>query len=480
MSSKLIDSIALTFDDVLLVPQYSTVKSRQDVNLKTKISKNVSLNMPLVSSNMDTVTEDKMAIAMARNGGLGIIHRYCSIDEQVKMVQTVKRAESYIIYDPYTANCNDTIARIRERIKETGVNSYLIVNHMNTLGGIITRRDIKFANPDDFISKHMTLLDTMTVVFETQNISMEQAMATMSAKRIQKLPIIDNNYRVKGLICLKDIERIHQRPLANLDSQGRLRCGAAIGVKDDAIERAKKLIDAGVDVLVIDIAHGHSVNCIETLTKIKEQFPKIDVIAGNIATARGALDLIIAGADGIKLGVGNGSICITRIVSGAGVPQFSALLDVAPICKEHGVPLISDGGNRNSGNICKALAAGADCVMLGRMIAGTDESPTPILLKDGKRVKVIRGMAGYMANLSNAQRQGIPEPDSVSFTPEGVEGYVPYCGPVSETLKRICDGIRSGVSYSGANNIMELHDNAKFIRLSANSIIESGVHDIMM
>lgn len=474
------NSLSLTFDDVLLVPQYSTVKSRQEVDLKTKITRKISLNIPLVSSNMDTVTENKMAISMARSGGIGIIHRYCSIDEEVKMVQTVKRAESYIIYDPYTASCNETIAQLKERIKTTGVNSYLVVNNYNVLGGIITRRDIKFANSNDFVSKHMTLLDKMTTVLDTQNISMDRALAMMSEKRIQKLPIVDDHYRIKGLICLKDIERIQQRPLANLDTNGRLRCGAAIGVKDDALERAKKLISAGVDVLVIDIAHGHSAACIDTLTKVKDEFSNVDVIAGNIATANGALDLIKAGADGIKLGVGAGSICITRIVSGAGVPQLSSLLEAAPICKEYNVPLISDGGNRNSGNICKALAAGASCVMLGRMIAGTDESPTPILVKDGKRVKAIRGMAGYVANVSNAFRQGTQEPDSLSFTPEGVEGYVPYCGPVCETLKRICDGVRSGISYSGGRNIDELQTKAKFIRLSANAVIESGVHDIMV
>lgn len=856
--------LGLTFDDVLLVPQYSSIKSRGDVSLKTKISKNIPLNIPLISSNMDTVTEDKMAISMARHGGIGIIHRYCSIEEQTNMVNKVKRAESYIIYDPYTASKNDTIGSLKEKINKTGINSYLIVDNENKLEGIITSRDLKFMNNENLINQCMTPINKMKIIFTSQQISMDEAKKIMYDNRIQKLPIVDDNYKLESLICLKDIERIQQRPMANLDINGKLRCGAAIGIKEESIDRANKLIKAGADVLVIDIAHGFSESCINTLRLLKENFEDIDVVVGNVVTSDAALELIKNGADGIKIGIGNGclkngtrilmssgiyknienvkigdyvinangdpvkvidvfmtgikkvikirtncfykdiyvtpdhkfwigdlsmiknlaagiaknldaltlttpktskykfkeigdfdlnknfsltpneikwklpetfnvdlaeyisdskhikildktikckssninryivpsyelgylfgsylgdgtigemsiywsyglnkieickktikyikivfnydsvyvqnkfrdyntihiynkcissffeqfgkkqnkhlseiyyclnkeyiqgildglidsdglirekkkekhndrycfhntnpelielfnwccltlkkgysnlkseittgylkncnienckqgydayilnenrftknyiyswilekeetdlevpvfditvdcpthtfiangiivhnSICTTRLVSGSGMPQFTALMDTAPICKEYNIPLISDGGNRNYGNICKALAIGADSVMLGRMIAGTDESPGKILIKEGKRVKIIRGMAGYGANVSNAIRQGIKEPDSLSFSAEGVEGYVPYSGPVSETLKQICAGISSGMSYSGANNINELQKKAKFIRLTNNGVIESGVHDII-
>lgn len=471
--------LGLTFDDVLLVPQYSDILSRRNVDLKTRVSKNINLNIPIISSNMDTVTEERMAIKMARNGGLGFIHRYCSVEEEVNMVKQVKRAETYIIYDPYTVTANQTIGELKERIYVDKVNSYLVVNdcEKNKLEGIITNRDIKFRQDYEKIENCMIPIDKMILCNE--GTSMEKAQEIMYTNRVQKLPIITNNNEIVGLICLKDIERIKSRPFANLDNNGQLRCGASIGVKEDSIERAKKLIDAGVDVIVIDIAHGDSAYCINTTEKFKEQFPNIDVVSGNVATADGAERLIKAGADGVKVSIGSGSICTTRIVSGSGVPQFTALMDCAPVCKKYNVPLISDGGNRNSGNMCKALAIGADCVMLGRMIAGTDESPGRILVRDGKRVKIIRGMAGYGANMSNSQRQGINEPDSLSFTPEGVEGYVPYAGPVDDVLKQLCDGIRSGISYSGANNIPELQSKAKFIRMTNNGVRESGVHDII-
>lgn len=467
--------LGITFDDVLLVPQYSTVTSRQNVNLSTKVSKNVSLNIPIVSSNMDTVTEDKMAIAMAREGGIGIIHRYCSISDQVEMVKRVKRAESYIITDPYTVNINDTISDIRNKIKRYRVSTYFVIDVEDNMKGIITRRDIKGRGDYESVGNCMTKIEK--IISGDENTTIDEAKKIMIINKIQKLPLLRGNL-IKGLICLKDIERVQNHPLANLDSCGRLRCGAAIGVKEDDIGRAQELIEAGVDVLVIDVAHGDSELCINTLRKCKEKFPKMDVIAGNVATGEGAKRLILAGADGIKVNIGAGSICTTRIVSGCGVPQFTALMDVAPICKEYNVPCISDGGNRNSGNMCKALAVGASCIMLGRMIAGTDESPGKILIKDNKRVKMIRGMAGLMANISNSIRQGIPEPNTLSFTPEGVEGYVPYTGPLHDTLNQICNGIKSGVSYCGSHNISEMQLKAQFIRITPSGISESHVHDI--
>ena len=469
--------LGITFDDVLLVPQYSTVKSRKDVNLSTKVSKNVSLNIPIISSNMDTVTEDKMAIAMAREGGIGFIHRYCSIDQQVEMINKVKRTESYIITNPYTIKTYDTIGKIRDYVKKYHVSTFLVTDNENILQGILTKRDIKFQEDFEKVDFCMTKIKDMITCYENTN--MEQARCLMYNYKVQKLPIVNSNYEVKGLICLKDIERISERPNANLDSQGKLRCGAAIGVKENDIERAKELIKAGADVLVIDVAHGDSELCVNTLIKCKEQF-NVDIIAGNVATREGAERLIKNGADAVKVNIGAGSICTTRIVSGCGVPQFTALMNIAPVCKEYNVPMISDGGNRNSGNMCKALAVGASCVMLGRMIAGTDESPGNILMKNGKRVKMIRGMAGLMANISNSHRQNIETPDTLSFTAEGVEGYVPYTGPVKDTLNQICNGIRSGVSYCGSHNILEMQSKAKFIRITSSGISESNVHDILM
>ncbi|QKF93918.1 inosine-5'-monophosphate dehydrogenase [Fadolivirus algeromassiliense] len=470
--------LSLTFDDVLLIPQYSDIRSRQDICIKSKISKNVPLNIPFVSSNMDTVTEDMMAIAMARLGGIGIIHRYCSIEEQIEMVKRVKRAESYMIYNPYTAFEDETILDIKNKINKYNVRSYLIVDNDNVLKGILTSRDIKFTNDTDLIRNCMTPLDKMVVCKTQDNITIDTAKRIMCDNKIQKLPIIDENNRLISLICLKDIERIQHRPMANLDSHGRLRVGAAVGVKEDALERAIRLVDAGADVLVIDIAHGHSKMCIDTLKSIKKALPNIDVIAGNVATAEGAEALIQAGADGIKCGIGNGSICTTRLTAGAGVPQLTALMEASKVCRKYNIPLISDGGNRHYGNMAKALGARADCIMLGRMIAGSEESPGKVLMKDGKRVKIIRGMAGVGANVSNAQRQGIKEPDLLNFTPEGVEGYVPYSGPVQDSIRQMCDAIRSGMSYSGAHNIEEMHNKARFTRVTQNGISESGVHDI--
>jgi IMP dehydrogenase len=467
----------LAFDDVLLVPQRSSIKSRSDVSLKTHLTKRITLNMPLISSNMDTVTEDKMAIEMARNGGIGIIHRYCSIKDQTEMVRRVKRAEAYIIAKPYTTTKTSTIGELRNQIKNLNVHSFLVINEENKLLGLITNRDIKFREDNELVGECMTprsLLHT-----GHPGIDVEAAKNIMKINRIQKLPIVNEDSVVTGLICFKDIERIENRPMATLDKDGQLRCGAAIGVKDDYLDRAAALIDAGVDVLVIDIAHGHSDSCINTIKELKKQYPDLDVIAGNIATYCGAKDLILAGADAIKCNIGAGSICTTRLVSGSGVPQLTALLDAAPVCKEYGVPLISDGGNRNSGNICKALAAGASTIMLGRMIAGTDESPGNIMIRNEKRVKIIRGMASYAANLSNAKKQGLLEPDSINSHMEGVDGYVPYTGPVKDTLNQICNGVRSGMSYTGAINIPELQSKRKFIRITNNGVIESGVHDIL-
>lgn len=468
--------IGLSFDDVLLIPQYSEIESRSHVNLRTKLTKNISLNIPIISSNMDTVTEDKMCIAMARCGGIGILHRYCSIEEQVEMVKKVKRAESFVINNPYIASKNDTIKEIKEKIKEFQISSYLILENQKLIG-LLTNRDIHFRNDNEIVEKCMTPFDKL-ITTNNIEISLDDAKDIMLKNKIEKLPIVDSLCQLIGLICLKDILRIEQRPTASLDKKGRLLCGAAIGVKEKDIERAKKLVDAGADVLVIDIAHGDSIMCINMLKKCKELF-NIDIIAGNISTVEGAKNLIDAGADGIKIGQGSGSICSTRIVTGSGVPQFTALNKIYELTKNYNIPIISDGGNRNYGNISKAIGIGADCVMLGRMIGGCDETPMPIIVKDSKKVKLIRGMAGISANLSNSKRQNIDKPNLKTFTPEGVEGYVPYSGTVSDILIQICNSIRSGMSYSGAKNIKDFHEKAKFIRITQNAYIESGIHDVI-
>ena len=418
-----------------------------------------------------------MAIAMAQHGGIGIIHRYQSIQDQVAMVQKVKRSESYIIRDPYTTTLLDTIASLKHK----SVHTFLIVSPTNDLLGIITTRDMLAAQPNALVQDHATLINLITLM-ESQSLpppSLQVAKQIMLANRIEKLPVVDQHNKIKGLICLKDILRIESRPNATLDSLGRLRCGAAIGVKDP-LDRAIQLINAGCDVLVIDIAHGDSDIVVQTIKQLKHIHPTTDIIAGNIATAQGARALAEAGADAIKCGIGNGSICSTRLATGTGVPQFSALQAAAPICKEYNIPLISDGGNRNSGNMCKALAAGAQTIMLGRLIAGSDESPSPLFIKDNKRYKLFRGMASFTANLSNAIKQNTTSPDPIQSHIEGVEAYIPHTGPVSDTLAQLCNNLRSGFSYSGATTLSQFQSKAQFIRITNNGLVESGIHDVLL
>lgn len=404
------------------------------------------------------------------------------------MVQVVKRAESYIIRQPYTIHADTSMKVVWQLQDKLKVNTFLVTEHSqdfeladhkfkHKLVGILTERDTRKAeSSQQKVKELMTPRDKLLTSHDVQ-ISDLEAKKLMIQASVEKLPLVNDKNEIAGLITLKDITVREKRPLANIDSHGKLYVGAAVGAKDDYLERAKKLIDAGVDVLVVDIANGHSTVAINAVERLKEQF-EIDVVAGSIATGDGAEKLIKAGADGIRCGIGSGSICTTRLVAGAGVPQLSAVIDCAKICHENGVPLISDGGNRHSGNMCKALGAGADCIMLGRLVAGADESPSKVLLKDGKRVKIYRGMAGYGANLSKAQRMNSIEPNSTKFLPEGVEGYIPYTGPLAEVLAQFTGGIKSGMSYTGAYNIKEHHEKAKFIRLTQSAIHESGVHDI--
>lgn len=461
----------ITFDDVLLIPKKSSVLSRSDVNIESKLTKKITLNVPIVSSNMDTVTESDMAISMARAGGVGIIHRFNSINDQVELVKSVKRAENKIIKEPYRVSLNTTLDEIKFIMKSKNVHS-LLVTEDNKLQGIITQRDIRFKHNGNNAMSIMTPREKLIV--GNKDTDIDSAKELLDKYRIEKLPLVDKSNNVIGLITSKDImSRTSNK--ATLDSNGHLIVGAAIGVKD-YIERADALIKAGADFLVIDIAHGHSELAINALKTIKSKFD-VEVIVGNVATADGAKELIENGADGIKIGVGPGSICITRIVTGSGVPQLTAILDCVSVAKKYGVPCIADGGIRNSGDITKALAAGASTVMLGSLLAGTDESPGEILIKDGKRVKIIRGMAGYGANMSKQEKENIRS-DIFDIVPEGVEGLVQYKGPAKDIIKQLSGGLKSGISYCGAHSIKGMQDNSEFMKITGSGMRESKSHDI--
>jgi IMP dehydrogenase len=474
-----------TYEDVLLVPKRSGVKSRREVSTRSKASRNIPLNIPVIASNMDTVCETQMAVEMARQGGIGILHRFCSIDEQCDMVRRVKLAQSFIVAEPRTIRPDATKAEAEASLHWTGrrggVHSLMVTAEDMTLLGIVTRSDLEFAPSEARVQDLMTPRDRIRHVTKTPNLTLEAARKLLFTHRLQDLPIIDEAGKLAGLITAADVRKLTSNLVASLDKRGRLLVGAAVGVKADDFKRAQALIASGADVLVIDIAHGHSDVCIEMLRRIKSDptTKHVDVIAGNIATKEAAIDLIEAGADALKVGVGPGSICITRLVAGAGVPQLTALMDVASVANAAGVPVIADGGVRNAGDISKAMAAGADTVMLGNMLAGTDEAPGQVLVKDGKKVKIIRGMAGYGANVSKAQREAQQEDDVfLDLVPEGVEGNVPYKGPVAPILKQLVGGLRSGISYCGARNIEEMRRNATFVRMTAAGIRESGWHDI--
>eukprot|EP01119_Soliformovum_irregulare_P003627 TRINITY_DN1440_c0_g1_i1.p1 TRINITY_DN1440_c0_g1~~TRINITY_DN1440_c0_g1_i1.p1 ORF type:complete len:529 (-),score=186.16 TRINITY_DN1440_c0_g1_i1:88-1554(-) len=475
--------IALTYDDVLLVPKRSTVSSRGEITLTTRLTKKIVINNPIVSSNMDTVTESAMAIEMARNGGIGILHRFLSVEEQVEMVQKVKRAESYRIPNPYTTTADTSIVDLKDLMADKGVGSILVTDDGSSSGkllGLISTRDLTFlSNPKTAkVGEVMTKREKLVVA--KPDVSVEDAKTLLQSARLEKLPLVNDDNTLAGLITAKDILYKIQRPYATLDSLGRLRVGAAIGVKPGYLERAQALIEAGCDVLVIDIAHGHSDLAINTTKALKQRFPDTEVISGNVATAEGARALIEAGADGIKVGVGPGSICITRDVTGCGVPQLTAVHDCAREANKYGVPVIADGGIKKSGDITKALAIGASTVMLGNLLAGTDESPGNTIVKGGKKVKVIRGMAGFGANIAKSQRDKEKEKDPFDVIPEGVEAVVPYKGRVDGIIRNLVGGLKSGISYCGARNIEEMRQNAEFVQITQSGRIESTSHDVQL
>jgi IMP dehydrogenase len=469
----------LTFDDVLLVPKYSDITSRSQTNLSTKLSRNISINIPFVSANMDTVTESAMATTMARAGGIGIIHRFLTIKEQANEVLKVKRSGSVMIENPYSINSEKSIQDAHDYAEEKEISGLLVTDVNSKLVGIVTERDLLFANSNG------TIRDIMTkdVVTAKPGVTLDEAKEILHKHRVEKLPIVDDSGIVKGLITSKDITNNTDFPNASKDKKGRPLVGAAVGVKGDFLERSESLLDAGADVLVVDIAHGHSENAMNTVRNIKKAFPDCELIAGNIATAQGAEDLIKAGVDAVKVGVGSGSICITRVITGSGVPQLTAVMDCAKIGNDHGVPIISDGGTRTSGDATKALASGASSVMVGSMLGGTDESPGTVLTKNGKRFKVYRGMASLAASIGRKSKETGSlsfDDDLNDYVAEGVEAMVPYKGTVVDILKQLSGGVRSGLSYCGAHTISQMQENAEFIKMSRAGFAESQPHDVSL
>ncbi len=478
MKDRIVDT-GLTFDDVLLVPAYSEVLPA-DVEVSSRLTRNITVNMPIVSSPMDTVTESEMAIGMAQEGGIGIIHKNLSVDQQALQVDRVKRSEHGVIVDPVTMPPHARVSEVITLMDERNIGGVPIVDEHGKLQGIITRRDLRFLDSGDMPVEQVMTRGKLVTASEDTNL--KEAERILRENKVEKLLLVDDQYQLRGLITIKDIDKNLRFPRANKDDRGRLRVGAAVGAGD--LERASRLIDAGVDVLVVDSAHGHSRNIVDTVREIKRSYPAIDVIAGNVATAEGTRDLVEAGADAVKVGIGPGSICTTRIISGVGVPQLTAVSNAAEVVAGTDVPIIADGGIRYSGDITKALAAGAHTVMLGGLLAGLDESPGEMILFQGRTFKQYRGMGSLGAMVqgsSDRYRQSVTEDDlkgRPKLVPEGVEGRVPYKGPLSGLLYQLVGGLRAGMGYLGVRTIEELRTQARFLRVSAATIRENHPHDI--
>jgi IMP dehydrogenase len=469
----------LTFDDVLLAPRRSAIRSRKDVSTDTWLVPGIRLSIPIISANMDTVTETRMAIAMAQSGGIGILHRFMTIEQQAGCVRRVKRSESLVVESPLTIDPESTVDEARQRMAEVDVGGLVVVDEGNHLLGMVTHRDVLLAPRGDLpLSQVMT--PRSRLVTASQGETLEEARSKLYEHRVEKLPLVDADDRLAGLITAQDIVKIQQHPNATKDSRGRLRVGAAVGARPEDMERAAGCVAAGADVLVVDIAHGHSDHVIYMVRSLKERFPKVPVIAGNVATAQGVQDLAQAGADAIKVGVGSGSICTTRIITGFGVPQLSAILECAEAGRALNVPIIADGGIRNSGDMTKALAAGASTIMAGSLLAGTDESPGAPVIREGRRYKIVRGMASLSANMERRKLEkgelAIEEWGEV--VPEGVEAIVPYKGALADILHQFVGGLRSGLSYAGACSIEELWQAAEFIRITPSGMQESRPHNV--
>jgi len=467
----------LTYDDVLLVPAFSEVLPRE-VNIQTKFTRNITINMPIVSAAMDTVTESQMAIAMAREGGIGVLHKNMTIERQAEKVRRVKRAESGMIIDPVTLPLTAKVIDAKQYMKEHGIGGIPIVDDQGLLKGIVTNRDLRFEHKNNKpIDEVMTKDNLITAPIGT---SLHDAEAILQKHKIEKLLIVDDDYKLAGLITFRDITKLTQKPNANKDSYGRLRVAAAIGVTSDAMERAEALVKSGVDAVVIDTAHGHTKGVATILKTIKKKFPTLEIIVGNIATASAAKFLVNAGADAVKVGIGPGSICTTRVVAGVGFPQFSAILEVAAAVKGTGVPVIADGGIRYTGDIPKAIAAGADTVMLGSLLAGTKESPGETIIYEGRKFKSYRGMGSVEAMKEGSKDRYFQdvEDDIKKLVPEGIVGRVPYKGELVESIHQFIGGLRAGMGYCGAKDIATLKDTGRFVIISSSGINESHPHNV--
>ena len=466
---------AITFDDVLLVPAYSTVVPNQ-VDVSTNLTKKIRLNIPMMSAGMDTVTEDRMAIAMARQGGIGIIHKNMSIQEQAEMVDRVKRSENGVITDPFFLSPDHTLADAEDLMRKFRI-SGVPITVGRKLVGIITNRDLKFE--EDYTKKISEVMTRDNLVTAKAGTTLEEAKKILARSKKEKLPLVDDNYNLVGLITIKDIEKTVKYPNAAKDAQGRLLCGAAVGITANVLDRVAALVDSSVDIIVLDSSHGHSENVLHCLSMIKQHYPDRDVIAGNVATAEGAKALIDAGADAVKVGIGPGSICTTRVVTGCGVPQVTAIMEAYGVAKEYGIPVIADGGIKYSGDMTKALAAGGNVCMMGSLFAGCEESPGATELYQGRKYKVYRGM-GSISAMENGSKDRYFQENAKKLVPEGVEGRVAYKGSVEDTVFQMLGGIRSGMGLTGSHNIKELQENSRFVKITSASLRESHPHDIQI
>ncbi len=469
----------LTYDDVLLIPAYSEVLPRE-VSIKTKFTRNITLNVPIASAAMDTVTESAMAIAMAREGGIGVLHKNMTISQQAIEVRKVKRAESGMIIDPVTLSLDAIVSDAKQSMKEHSIGGIPIVDEHGKLKGIVTNRDLRFEkNNNRAITEVMTSENLVTT---SEGTSLQQAEVILQDNKIEKLPVVDKEFKLIGLITFRDITKLTQKPISNKDQYGRLRVAAAIGVTHDAVERTSALVKSGVDAIIIDTAHGHTKGVVSVLKNIKSEFPNLDVVVGNIATAEAAKYLVEAGADAVKVGIGPGSICTTRVVAGVGFPQFSAVLEVAAALQDSDVPVIADGGIRYTGDIPKAIAAGADCVMLGSLLAGTKESPGETIIYEGRKFKSYRGMGSVEAMKQGSKDRYFQdvEDDIKKLVPEGIVGRVPYKGDLYESIHQFVGGIRAGMGYCGAKDIQTLKNTGKFVKITSSGISESHPHNVMI
>ena len=469
----------LTYDDVLLIPAYSEILPRE-VSIKSKFTKNINLNVPICSAAMDTVTESKMAIAMAREGGIGVLHKNMTIEQQAIKVRKVKRAESGMIIDPVTLPMDASVMDAKNSMKEHRIGGIPIVDSNGFLKGIVTNRDLRFEKEDNRpITEIMTSKGLVTT---GEGTSLQQAEVILQKQKIEKLPVVDADFKLVGLITFRDITKLTQKPISNKDQYGRLRVAAAIGITNDALERTKALVSSGVDAIIIDTAHGHTKGVVNVLKLIKTNFPDLDVVVGNIATAQAAKYLVEAGADAVKVGIGPGSICTTRVVAGVGFPQFSAVLEVSAALKGTGVPVIADGGIRYTGDIPKALAAGADSVMLGSLLAGTKESPGETIIYEGRKFKSYRGMGSVEAMKEGSKDRYFQdvEDDIKKLVPEGIVGRVPYKGDLFESIHQFIGGLRAGMGYCGAKDIKTLKETGQFVKITTSGISESHPHNVMI